>query len=64
MNRRIFVAYVLTILVAGCGQAPPPPLAEAEGTVLLDGRPLGHVEVRLIPKMVYGAHYIAKGNNR
>ena len=36
-------------------------LAEAEGIVLLDGAPLGHVEVRFIPKIGYGAEYTAKG---
>src|SRR5271167_1770218 len=49
-------------LVGGCAKEPPPTIVQAEGTVLLDGKPLHKVEVRFIPvNEVVGAEYIAKG---
>jgi hypothetical protein len=49
-------------LVGGCAKGEPPPLiVQAEGTVLLDGKPLHKAEVRFIPVDEVGAEYIAKG---
>jgi hypothetical protein len=48
-------------LLGGCGKDPPPPIVQAEGTILLDGKPLNKAEVRFIPVDEVGAEYIAKG---
>jgi hypothetical protein len=47
-------------LVFGCGKAPPS-IVEAEGIVLLEGKPLGKAEVRFIPAKDLGPEYIARG---
>ena len=60
MARNASAAVALALLLAGC-KAPPPPIVEAEGVVLLDGKPLNHVEVRFFPMIDYGAEYTAKG---
>jgi hypothetical protein len=46
---------------AGCGKAPPPPIVEAEGIVLLDGKPLKKVAVRFVPNDALGPQYVAVG---
>jgi hypothetical protein len=48
-------------LLGGCGKDLPPPIVQAEGTILLDGKPLNKAEVRFIPVDEVGAEYIAKG---
>jgi hypothetical protein len=54
------VAIALGLFLAGC-KAPPPLIVEAEGVVLLDGKPLNNVEVRFFPMIDYGPEYTAKG---
>jgi hypothetical protein len=53
--------FVLFVLAAGCAKAPPPLIADVEGVVRLDGKPLNKVEVRFIPPIDYGPEYVAKG---
>jgi len=56
------LATAVAVLLAGSGcKAPPPPIVAVEGVVLLEGKPLNHVEVRFIPMIDYGAEYVAKG---
>jgi hypothetical protein len=56
----VVVGVALALLPAGCGKSPPP-IVEAEGTVLLDGKPLNKAQVRFIPVDGYGAEYMASG---
>jgi hypothetical protein len=52
----------LVCFLSGCsGKAPPPPIVEAGGTVLLDGKPLYKAQVRFFPLIDYGAEYVATG---
>lgn len=53
---------ILMFLLAGCGKAPapPPPIVEVEGVVLLDGKPLKNVEVRFVPVVECGSDYVAR----
>ena len=63
-RRRLFLVpgLIASIFLAGCGKAPPPPIVEAEGIVLLDGVPLNHVAVRFVPSIPEDAlEYTAVG---
>jgi hypothetical protein len=51
----------LIVLAGGCGKEPPPPIVAAQGVVTVNGVPLPQAEVRFIPKIGYGADYIATG---
>lgn len=53
--------FLIAALMGGCGKAPPPPILPAQGVVLVNGVPLPKAQVRLIPKIGYGAEYIATG---
>ena len=58
---RIHVSsFLLAVLSAGCGKALPP-IVPVEGVVILEGKPLPNVEVRLIPMIDRGAECIARG---
>lgn len=48
-------------LAGGCGKEPPPAILPAQGVVLLNGAPVPMAQVRLIPKIGYGAEFIATG---
>jgi len=52
---------VVAGLLGGCAKDPPPAIVPAEGTILLDGKPLNKAEVRFIPVDEVGSEYIAKG---
>ena len=49
----------LSLFIHGCGKEPPPAVVPVQGTVLLNGVPLPKAQIRLIPKIGYGAEYIA-----
>jgi len=51
---------IAALVFAGCAE-PPPPIIEAQGTVLLDGLPLKNVEIRFVPMIDNGMEFIAKG---
>ena len=59
-NAHAAAAVILLVAMAGC-KAPPPPIVEAEGVVLLDGKPLNRAQVRFIPMIQYGPEYTATG---
>lgn len=65
MGRTALFSFRLSLLFAvltiGCGKEPPPAILPAQGVVLLNGAPLPNALVRLIPKIGYGAEYIATG---
>lgn len=45
----------------GCSKPEPPPIAEATGTVTLDGKPLPSVRIRFIPMFPgFGAELVAE----
>jgi hypothetical protein len=52
---------VMAALAAGCAKAPPPLIADVEGVVLLNGKPLNKAEIRFIPPIGYGPEYVATG---
>jgi hypothetical protein len=62
MLRRCLGAAVClaAVLTTGCGEAPPT-IVEAEGIVLVNGRPLPRARVRLIPSIPQSSDYIAQG---
>lgn len=50
--RRLRLLLLAAVLAAGC--APQVPLGEVEGTVRLDGQPLGNVLLRFLPDPDHG----------
>lgn len=50
----------LAVAAAGCGGGATGPLAEATGTVTLDGRPLGRAELDFVPRTDpgLGSHHV------
>jgi hypothetical protein len=53
------LAFCSLALVLGCGHRPPP-LAEVEGILLLDGQPLPSAHVEFVPEL---AHFGAEMNS-
>jgi hypothetical protein len=54
------IVAVAVALACGCATKPAPEIVEAEGVVLLNGKPLAKAEVCFVPKD-QGSEYIAKG---
>ena len=60
-NASVLVVCALAIVLGGCRKAPKPVIVEAEGVVLLDGKPVNKAMVRFVPTMRAGPEYIAMG---
>src|SRR5262245_9836530 len=50
MGRRAWLALVIGLVLSGCAKGPPP-VTEASGVVLLEGKPLPQARVEFIPDL-------------
>ncbi len=57
----VALSIALIFLSACTSKSPPPTIVEAEGVVLLDGKPLKKVRLRFVPQSDYAQEYIASG---
>jgi hypothetical protein len=53
-----YLVAAVALVFAGCGKKGPPPVVEARGVVLLDGKPLPNASVQFLPMLKdFGAEF-------